>query len=304
MMNTRLILMMAVMLGGAHMAMARVDVDLSVLDQTVPSVAVMPAEGDFSGVRAADDLEALRRKYKTYPFTSDTSKSEDSEVSSKAAFVAIPAPVVKPVPLLAEPEIEAEKLSEPEVAAVEPVIVEESFPAEESFAAMEDDDTIYAEPSDISLPLPDQAVPIDDMDLATALGQDPAVELSGEEPIAVEDNVETVDEAVVSDKVIVTAVGYKGDDIRLDPPVEQALINDFIPQIKAQPDLRLGLYAYASSAERGERKARRLSLSRALELRSFLIDSGIKPERIDLFPLGDEAEEGSYKDRIDLILQP
>ncbi|WP_193184000.1 OmpA family protein [Nisaea sediminum] len=72
-------------------------------------------------------------------------------------------------------------------------------------------------------------------------------------------------------------------------------------KMKANGELRVELKAYATSGDRSEAKARRLSLSRALEVRSFLIREGIASTRMDVRALGDRAP-GAPGDRVDLTL--
>ena len=65
--------------------------------------------------------------------------------------------------------------------------------------------------------------------------------------------------------------------------------------------LRLQLHAYAGLNEGSTIRARRLSLSRALAARAYLIGRGVDITRIDVRALGDQTTIGSA-DRIDLIL--
>lgn len=56
-------------------------------------------------------------------------------------------------------------------------------------------------------------------------------------------------------------------------------------------DLRLQLMAYAGAEGLSASKARRLSLSRALSVRSFLIESGVRSTRIDVRALGNKTSD-------------
>ncbi|GAB3125943.1 hypothetical protein GCM10027256_24520 [Novispirillum itersonii subsp. nipponicum] len=58
--------------------------------------------------------------------------------------------------------------------------------------------------------------------------------------------------------------------------------------------------AYASGDRDNPSKARRTSLSRALAVRTYLIDKGIASNRIDVRALGDQSQGGSA-DRVDLF---
>lgn len=66
---------------------------------------------------------------------------------------------------------------------------------------------------------------------------------------------------------------------------------------------RLQVVAYASSQDKNTSAARRLSLSRALAVRSYLIDKGIRSTRIDVRAMGTPEGAGSGPaDRVDLVL--
>lgn len=58
-----------------------------------------------------------------------------------------------------------------------------------------------------------------------------------------------------------------------------------------KPDLRLQLLAYAGGESLSSSKARRLSLSRALAVRSYLIENGLRSTRIDVRALGNKTTE-------------
>ena len=60
--------------------------------------------------------------------------------------------------------------------------------------------------------------------------------------------------------------------------------------MKADDNARLQLLAYAAGAENESSKARRLSLSRALAVRSYLIAEGVRSTRIDVRALGNKTE--------------
>lgn len=65
--------------------------------------------------------------------------------------------------------------------------------------------------------------------------------------------------------------------------------------------LRVQVKAYASAVEGGPSAARRLSLSRALAVRAFLIGQGVRSTRIDVRALGNRSE-GGPPERVDLVV--
>ncbi len=70
-------------------------------------------------------------------------------------------------------------------------------------------------------------------------------------------------------------------------------------KLQGRDDFRLQLLAYAGGESLSPSKTRRLSLSRALSVRSFLIESGVHSTRIDVRALGNKTAEGPIN-RVDV----
>ncbi len=75
------------------------------------------------------------------------------------------------------------------------------------------------------------------------------------------------------------------------PDTEKAGLKTLAAKLKGQPALRLQLKAYAGGESLSSGKARRLSLSRALSVRSYLIENGVRSTRIDVRALGNKTAE-------------
>ncbi len=71
--------------------------------------------------------------------------------------------------------------------------------------------------------------------------------------------------------------------------------------LRTQENLRLQLLAYAGDADMPSSSARRLSLSRALAVRSLLIEGGVRSTRIDVRALGNKASD-SNTERVDITV--
>ncbi|MDE0539490.1 MAG: OmpA family protein, partial [Rhodospirillales bacterium] len=69
--------------------------------------------------------------------------------------------------------------------------------------------------------------------------------------------------------------------------------------LTADPNLRMQLLAYAGEPNLSASQSRRLSLSRALAVRSYLISKGIRSTRIDVRALGNKVPSGT-PNRVDL----
>jgi outer membrane protein OmpA-like peptidoglycan-associated protein len=90
-----------------------------------------------------------------------------------------------------------------------------------------------------------------------------------------------------------------GAGITAVPAGAESTLKAAAKALKGNQGLRVQLKAYAASGKDGESRARRLSLTRALGVRSFLIKQGVQPTRIDVRALGSKVPSGS-PDRVDL----
>ena len=72
--------------------------------------------------------------------------------------------------------------------------------------------------------------------------------------------------------------------------------------MKDNESMRIQLLGYAGSSKDSASKARRLSLFRALSVRTFLMKQGIRSTRMDVRALGNRAE-GAASDRVDAIVR-
>lgn len=80
----------------------------------------------------------------------------------------------------------------------------------------------------------------------------------------------------------------------------EAQLKNIVKQMQQMGENRLQVRAYATGEDGSKSSARRISLSRALAVRSYLMDAGIKPTRVDVRALGTETDR-SPLDRVDLI---
>jgi outer membrane protein OmpA-like peptidoglycan-associated protein len=87
------------------------------------------------------------------------------------------------------------------------------------------------------------------------------------------------------------------------PESASAQLNTFASAIRDNKDFRVQLMAYAAAKDLSAPKARRISLSRALEVRSFLIDKGVRSTQIDVRALGNKTGE-TPSNRVDVNLAP
>jgi outer membrane protein OmpA-like peptidoglycan-associated protein len=95
-------------------------------------------------------------------------------------------------------------------------------------------------------------------------------------------------------------VGFESGSAKLGPQASQQL-KRIADGMSKDEQLRLQLLAYADGTSETASQARRLSLSRALAARSYLIGEGVRSTRIDVRALGNKSE-GGPPDRIDIII--
>jgi outer membrane protein OmpA-like peptidoglycan-associated protein len=98
------------------------------------------------------------------------------------------------------------------------------------------------------------------------------------------------------------SIGFAADESDLRPE-SAASLDSLVSAMAADATARVQLVAYAGSSTAGASAARRLSLSRALAVRAFLIERGIRSTRIDVRALGAKTD-GGPPDRVDIVALP
>lgn len=92
---------------------------------------------------------------------------------------------------------------------------------------------------------------------------------------------------------------FEGSSSELAPETQEKL-SGIVGLLTENDARRLAVNAYASGEDGSRSSARRISLSRALSVRSFLMDKGVKPTRVDVRALGLETDRKPL-DRVDLV---
>jgi len=98
-----------------------------------------------------------------------------------------------------------------------------------------------------------------------------------------------------------TTIPFEKDAAHLQPEALAAL-TAVANRMGKDEGLQVQLLAYADGDEDSAGKARRLSLSRALAVRSYLIDQGVRSTRIEVRALGNKVPDGP-PDRVDVVVQ-
>lgn len=95
------------------------------------------------------------------------------------------------------------------------------------------------------------------------------------------------------------SLAFKAGIADLDEDQKSLIKQKVVPRLLKDQAARLQILAYASRTDGTESSSRRISLSRALSARSYLLENGIKPTRIDVRALSDKTTEPPV-DRIDV----
>lgn len=94
-------------------------------------------------------------------------------------------------------------------------------------------------------------------------------------------------------------LSFNGNESELSPDLMQKL-DAVALQLREMGDSRLQVRAFATGEDGTKGSARRIALSRALSVRSYLMDKGIKPVRVDVRAMGSETDRAPL-DRVDLV---
>ena len=93
---------------------------------------------------------------------------------------------------------------------------------------------------------------------------------------------------------------FNDTDTRV-PKTEKTKILSLANAVRGKENLRLQVLAYAGGQNLSNSKTRRMSLSRALAVRSLLIVNGVRSTQIDIRALGNKTDEKPFN-RVDLDL--
>lgn len=97
------------------------------------------------------------------------------------------------------------------------------------------------------------------------------------------------------------SIGFTVDSSEL-PGSAVSPLDTLIGQMKNDSDIRVRLNGYASTADDSPSQARRISLFRALAVRTYMMQNGIRSTRIDIHALGDKSEQGD-QNRVDVVIR-
>jgi outer membrane protein OmpA-like peptidoglycan-associated protein len=107
--------------------------------------------------------------------------------------------------------------------------------------------------------------------------------------------------AGISHKGDTVTLTFDGDSARMPDGAGSAL-EAMAQRMERDESLSLQLMSFADGDEASTSKARRLSLSRALEIRKVLMEHGVRSTRIEVRALGNKNDGSGPADRVDAVL--
>lgn len=103
-----------------------------------------------------------------------------------------------------------------------------------------------------------------------------------------------------SGDVAETTITFSSESADLSSEAQQQL-RELAAHLSQNASARIQLLAYAEGSDEDASQARRLSLSRALAVRAYLLDHGIRSTRIDVRALGHDAPGSGPTDRVNIV---
>lgn len=293
-----------------------VSVDLGVLDalgppETLPGLLYLGTPGGPAGANTAPGAAPQARRPALTPQDDPAQAPRSrlhvatpSNMTPPAARAAPTAPPARPtmqqrrataVPPAAKPIQSLSAAMEPVAPAIQPAAQPPAVAIEAPLTQADVSDTAprpAPEPPALSAPTPPP--------LAT---QAPATQAPTTQDQAPQRQAGNADPSIAALPIGpggVLSIGFASQDAAL-PSTAAAQLEGVAARMQAEPEAQAKILAYAADDDGNASRARRLSLSRALAARGFLIDRGVPSTRIDVRALGNQVSDGS-PDRVDIQL--
>ena len=281
-----------------------------------PAAGTAPSSGL---VASQPKIEESAPAKKAEPAKPAAKKIEPAKVESAAV-----APK-KPLPVPAKPEIEeppkpaakkVEPAEQPKPAKVEPpkpakVETAETPPAPakveptpEKVESAKVEPAKQPEPAKVEPPKPAKVEPAKVEAPKAAEVETPPAAVEPEQPEAATEEepaqIAALDPNLVIEQDNRLTIKFPEGVSDLPAGVKPAL-DKLATRMEEDGDLRVQLLGYAAAAGESPSQARRMSLFRALSVRTYLMKKGVRSTRMDVRALGNKVEDGSA-DRVDIVI--
>jgi outer membrane protein OmpA-like peptidoglycan-associated protein len=220
------------------------------------------------------------------PQFGSSSPSSTTAVSSLTASDSVSAPAVSlSEPIISEtPSVQSDQSAPPAPAAPEPT-TSVTEPVVSSVASTSDTIALVPSTSDAPPPPPDAV-------------SESAPETSVSEPEVATQSASLTPATATLEPGRALQVIYSNSETEV-PANTEAALDAVAKALMDNDNFRIQLMAFAGDNGLSSSKARRMSLSRALSVRSYLIGQGVRSTRIDVRALGDKTDE-TPTNRVDI----
>lgn len=296
--------------------------DLVQASRSPAPIEVKPAEAkpvEAKAVEAkaveAKAVEAKATEFK--PVEARVAEIKPVEVPRASAQPPVPPkPVVTPVtetpkpaaPAIIGPQIALPELPKPAAAPAAPPVQlvkaeAEPAPVPKVPAPKVEEPKVEAKSEPVAMPLPPTALTPPPLPAAKVEAPTQVASLApAAAPVLTPVAAPTPAPAISSSRGGDTlTVPFATESARL-PDASHGELDRLVKRMQKDDGLGLQLLAYADGDDANASKARRLSLSRALEVRKYLMDQGLRSTRIEVRALGNKIEGGGPADRVDAVL--
>jgi outer membrane protein OmpA-like peptidoglycan-associated protein len=95
---------------------------------------------------------------------------------------------------------------------------------------------------------------------------------------------------------------FDRDADKLDDRLQASLRREVMPLLQNNPGWNIQIQSFATSASDEAGSDKRLSLARALAVRSWMMEQGIAADRLDIRARGEGEKSDQPADRVELVL--
>ena len=277
---------------------------VSGLESTAPRVAALPPQAPAAPAPStAQPAAAAPVPAKPEPVRVTTKPPPKPSIAETAPSAA-PAPAPKPVAAAPKPTPAPAPTPKPVAATPKPTPVPAKPKVTPEPAAVAQ---APAKPAPAPVPakveIPKIEAPVveaAETPTAASVAEAPKATANVPTPAPAKPQVASVNPNAVIESGGKTSIQFGSTSSEL-PAGSEAALDRMAERLNANPDMRVQLLGYASNSGETASESRRLSLFRALAVRTYLIKKGVRSTRMDVRALGNKTDGGDGN-RVDVIL--
>lgn len=283
---------------------------VSGLESTAPRVAALPPQAPAAPAPStAQPAAAAPVPAKPEPVRVTTKPPPKPSIAATTPSAApttpkpTPAPAPAPKPVAAAPKptpVPVKPTVTPEPAAVAKTPAKPA-PASAPVSAPKPAPTPAPVPAKVEIPkIEAPVVAAAETPTAASVAEAPKATANVPTPAPSTPQVASVNPNAVIESGGKTSIQFGSTSSEL-PAGSEAALDRMAERLNANPDMRVQLMGYASNSGETASESRRLSLFRALAVRTYLIKKGVRSTRMDVRALGNKTDGGDGN-RVDVIL--